>query len=203
MPIARGGVKVMSPRSRYRREEQEERDDRQAGENRQDAADGREQEDVVGDVALEDRINAAERRPVECQQGSLPGGRATAPEEEAEKERQRKRHAPKERRQVDRRHVRPELHGKGERMQSPAHDTQIAVDDGRGEATHHEEERQAREDLLGEDHLVANFLEPPPVGQRGAERRPCDGHQREEQDQQDERAAGGHGILLNRREHGR
>ncbi|MEI2718805.1 MAG: hypothetical protein V9E87_01485 [Gemmatimonadales bacterium] len=107
-----------------RREEQEERDDRQAGEDRQDAADGREQEDVVGDVALEDRIDAAERRPVECQQGRLPGGRATAPEEEAEEERQRKRDAPKDRRQVDRRHVRPELHGEGERMQSPAHDAQ-------------------------------------------------------------------------------
>ena len=46
---------------------------------------------------------------------------------------------------------------------------QVDVEHGEGEAARRQEEERPGDQLPGEDHLVADLLEPPPVGEKSAQ----------------------------------
>src|SRR6185503_5788147 len=122
-------------------------------------------EDVEADVAGEHRIASTEGGAVEEPEHQVPGRSGTEPRDQGDDEGNRKAEAAKRAGKI---HPRLIL-GKAEYHriwhQSPLGQPEVAIEYAEGDAGDSHEEQQSGEKRPGEDGLVADFLEPPPVGQ--------------------------------------
>ncbi len=87
---------------------------------------------------------------------------------------------------VELRRRRPDPHDDRVEDDAPLGDPQVEVERAGGDGAHDEEEQRLGGQLAGEDDLVADLLEPPPVGDDADEGRGDEDQRHEGDDSQDE-----------------
>ena len=176
-----GGLDPELPRAKRQiaadavhRRHQRERDYRQGDQKAERKRKRGQGEDVEADVAGEDRVRDAERRPAERQEHPRPGLGTDQAGQDPDHECDRQGQTPKRHRDVEPRRRFRELEQDRVGDQSPLRHPEVQVQHARGQATHGEEEKDAGDERPGEDDLVADLPEPPPVreqrGQAGEEK---------------------------------
>ena len=170
------------------RDQQEEAQPAERGQEPDPRRERGQREDVEPDVAREDRVRDPERGAVDGAEDDVPGRRGGQTGEQAQHNRRRQAQAPQRRRevQVRRRRRDPEHDRVGD--QPALCGPQIQVEHAGGQPSRRQEEQHPGGQLAGEDDLVPDLAEPPPVGDERVEGRQ-DEHHQEEGEQQDRREA--------------
>ena len=148
-------------------------------------------EDVESDVAREDRVGDAELRLVDRLEHQVPGRRGGEAGQQPDGQRDRQAQAAKSRRDVQVRRRLLELEHDRVGHEAPLRRPQIHVEQAGGEAAYDQEDQPPGGQLPGEDDLVPDLAEPPPVGEQDVESREQEQH-REGGEQHDREAASEH-----------
>ena len=196
---ARGRLDAQAPRAQHHvaahpveRDQQEQAEAGERGEEPDRRRERGQREDVEPDVAREDRVRDPERGAVDGAEDDLPGRRGGQAGQQAQHDRHRQAQAPQGRRQVQvrRRRRDPEHDRVGD--QPPLSGPQVQVEHAGRQPARRQEQQHPGGQLTGEDGLVPDLTEPPPVGDEGVGGRQ-DEHHQEEGEQQDA-ASGGIGT---------
>ena len=172
-------------------DQQEETEHDESGQQPDRGRQRRQREDVEPDVAREDRVRDAELRLVDRPEHQVPGRRGGEAGQQAHGQRDRQAQAAKRGRDV---HVRRRLlelehHRVGD--EAPLRRPQIDVEHGGGQPAHGQEDQPPGGQLPGEDDLVPDLAEPPPVGDQDVEGREQE-QRREDGEEQNREAASEH-----------
>ena len=154
---------------RVDRDQRQEREDGDGGQEPERRGDAGQREDVEADVAGEDRVPGPERCRVDHPEHQAPGRRRGQAGQQTE--RQGDRQAQPAQRAGDvhprRRLDEPEHHRVGD--QAALGDPEVEVEQAEGQTADDQEDQHPGDELAGEDDLVADLLEPPPVGEQADE----------------------------------
>ena len=153
----------------------DQRHDGQKGQQTNHARDNRHREHVVGDIAPEDGIDRVERSAMHEAKHVEPRARGAETHQHRDTECRRPRHTPHELCQLD---------GADRSLDHPRHqvdaaqrDTEVPIQEHERSGADTQAEQRTRDDLCREDALVAERLEPHPIGGEPDQRR----HEEEEE----------------------
>ena len=181
-----------SRRGAVDRDQQEEREHDERGQQPERGRQRGQGEDVESDVAGEDRVGDAERRLVDRRSTRSQAGVAAKPASSPTASETGRVSRAERRRDVHVRRRLLELEHDRVGDQAPLRHPQIDVEHAGGEAAHAPERAAPGDELPGEDDLVPDLPEPPPVGEQDVESREQEQH-REGGEQHDREAASEHG----------
>ena len=150
-------------------------------------------EDVESDVAREDRVRDPERRAVDRRGAPDPRPRwRPGPARRPSTSRHRQAQPPQRRREVQSRRRRPDPEHDRVGHQAPLRGPQVQVEHAGRQPARGQEQQDPGGQLAGEDDLVPDLPEPPPVGDPARRRRAREDAAKDGQQQNRRDAATGH-----------